>query len=176
LLFLKFRFFLAELLFYQLLQILLLESMKKEFFISCTQILKNEKIAFDPKVIANIIQRIFPDMRKTLNELQKYAQQDALNDMGLIKDLSSDEEEFYMLLKDKKIIDIKKYVSGVGDAQSFYSQLHDTYFKYVEPKDIPEFIILLSKYSYELNFVADSRINLMAFAVEVAMNCSVKNE
>ncbi len=153
-----------------------LEEMKIIFFKICCDILKTEKIEFNKKVVANLIQKLFPDMRKSLNELQKFAQQDALNDISLINDMSINESEFYKLLKDRKLADLRKYISGIGDAQSFYSKLHDTYFKFIEPKDLPEFIILLNKYCYEANFVADTRINLMAFCVEVAASCSVKDD
>ena len=152
-----------------------IEGIKKDFFFAVTKILEKEKIEYDKKVVANIIQKIFPDMRKCLNELQKFSQQGVLNDISTLENLSVNEAEFYMLLKDRKLVELRKFISNVGDPQSFYSQLHDTYFKFIVSKDIPEFILLLSKYSYESSFVADSRINLMAFAVEVATSCSVKD-
>ena len=43
-----------------------------QFFKRTTQILKNESVEFDPKVVAELITKHFPDWRRVLNELQRY--------------------------------------------------------------------------------------------------------
>jgi replication factor C small subunit len=150
------------------------EVIKKEFFLAVISILEKEEVKYDKKVVANIIQRIFPDLRKCLNELQKFAQQELLVDQDLIKNLQVDESEFYKLLVERKLSDVRNFVSTVSDAQTFYSKLYDSCFRYIDPKDLPEFILLLGKYTYELNFVSDERINLMAFSTEVIANCNLR--
>jgi DNA polymerase III delta prime subunit len=148
-----------------------LDKMKKEFFISVNNILKTEKVEYNKKVIANIVQRIFPDMRKCLNELQKYASQDSLTDINIVKDLSANDTEYFEILKNKNFTNMRKYIMGMNsDPQNFYAQLFDSCVKHIDPEYLPEFIILLNKYCVESTMVADPRINLMAFSTEVMMN------
>lgn len=153
-----------------------LNQMKKDFFKSINVILKEEKIEYDRKIVANIVQRIFPDMRKCLNELQKYAQQGSLNDISIIKDLSANDSEFFEILKSKNFTNMRKFIMSLNsDPQHFYSQIFETCTNYIEPDYLPEFIILLNKYCVESTMVADPRINLMAFSTEVMMNGGFKD-
>jgi DNA polymerase III delta prime subunit len=153
-----------------------LESMKKDFFKSVVNILGKEKVQFSKKVVAHIVQKLFPDMRKTLNELQKYATQGALEDESIVADLSADNTEFYAILKSKNWADMRKFVMSLNsDPQGFYSGLMINCIKYLEPDSLPEFAILLNKYSVESTMVADSRVNLIAFCTEAMMFAGVKD-
>ncbi len=153
-----------------------LETMMKDFYKSVCKILTSEQVNYDKKVVAHIIKRIFPDMRKCLNELQKFSQQDVLCDMGIIKDVTANDDEFFNILKTRNYNKMRGYVASLNsDPQNFYSQLYDSCVKYVKPDDLPEFILFLSKYSVESTMVADPRINLMAFCTDVMMNVEIKD-
>lgn len=149
--------------------------LKKEFFIRALEILKIENVEFDQKVVAHIIHRIFPDMRKCLNELQKYAQQGVLTDLDLVRNLSADDVAYFGIMKTKNFTAMRKYVANLGsDPQHFYSQLYESCFKFIEPNDLPDFILLLNKYAVESTMVIDPQINVMAFSTEAMINCKVK--
>ena len=57
------------------------------FFNSVIDILTKEKIEFDKKVVARVVEKHFPDFRRTLNELQKYSQTGFI-DEGIFVDVS----------------------------------------------------------------------------------------
>ncbi len=146
--------------------------MKKDFFKSCINILKKENVKFKPDVVAHIVNNMFPDMRSILNELQKLSQQDSLCDINIVKNISTDSNSFFNILRSHNFKELQKYVAQLpGDPQGFYSNLYDVIIKYVEPNSLPDFIILLGKYSYESGFVVDSRVNITAFAAEAMLSC-----
>jgi DNA polymerase III delta prime subunit len=151
--------------------------LKKEFFKSCIRILKTEKVQYSDKVVAQIVKNIFPDMRKILNELQKLASQECLDSMDTVASIGSDVESYFKIIKQCKFKDLLKYIAQLpGDPQGFYSQLYESALKYVEGDSVPDFVVLLGKYSYESSFVVDSRINLTAFSTEVMKNCKMKED
>jgi len=150
--------------------------LQQAFFKRCLEILKEEKVEYSNKVVAHIIKNIFPDMRKVLNELQKLSQQDALNDMDTVNNILTDVVSYYNILKKRNYKDLLTYIAQSGnDPSGFYSSLFESAVKYVEGDSLPDFIILLGKYSYEAAFVSDSRINMTAFSTESMLNCAFKN-
>ena len=150
--------------------------LKKEFFKRCITIIKTEKIKYSDKVVAKIVNNIFPDMRKILNELQKLSQQELLDSEESINQFNVDTSEFYKIIRERNFKELLNYVGHLSaDPQSFYSKLYDTAAKYVEPKSVPDFIVLLGKYSFESASIVDSRINVTAFGVEIMSNCSMKD-
>lgn len=151
-----------------------IQQLKKSFFKRCLDILKNENVDYNDKVVAHVLNNLFPDMRRTLNELQKFSVDGTINDMSTIKTLSIDTDAFYSIIKSKRFNDLSKYVSQLsGDSQSFFSSLYDTYKSFITPETCPDFIILLKENTYKSAFIVDSRITIMSFAVEVMRQCDV---
>ncbi len=151
--------------------------LKKEFFKKCIEILKKEKVKYSDKIVAQIVNNIFPDMRKILNELQKLSQQDQLDNFDAINNIITDVDDYYKIIKSRKYKDLLKYIAQLpGDPQGFYANLYDSALKYITSESVPDFIILLGKYSYESAFVVDSRINIASFSTEVMTNCKIKEE
>lgn len=151
--------------------------LKKEFFKSCIKILKSEKVEYSDKVVAQIVKNVFPDMRKILNELQKLAQQEMLNNLDTVNNILTDVDSYFKIIRNLKFKELLKYIAQLpGDPQGFYSQLFEHSLKYVEAESIPDFVVLLGKYSYESSFVVDSRINIAAFSTEVMRSCKIKEE
>jgi DNA polymerase III delta prime subunit len=153
-----------------------MKAMKKEFYKSVLAILKKEDIKHDTKVVAHVVNNVFPDMRKILNELQKFAQQDALENMEVINSIIANVDEYFKLIREKDFNKTRKYIAQVGvNAQLFYSQIYNVFMKYVKPDCVPDAIILLGKYSYEAAFVVDQQINLMAFSTELMAGCEIRD-
>jgi DNA polymerase III delta prime subunit len=153
------------------------KQLQKEFFMSCIKILKQEGVKYSDKVVAQIVKNIFPDMRKILNELQKLSQQEMLDNMETVSSIGSDVDAYFKIIRQCKFKDLLKYIAQLpGDPQGFYSQLYESALKYVDADSVPDFVVLLGKYSYESAFVVDSRINLTAFSTEVMKNCQMKED
>ena len=153
-----------------------MSQLKKEFFKSCLFILKTEKVNYNDKVVAKIVNNLFPDMRKILNELQKLSQQEALENLDSVSQMNVDATAYFKIIREKKYNDLMKYVAQISaDPQIFYSQLYDVCLKFVDAESLPDFIVLLGKYQFEAASVVDTRINIAAFSTEIMSNCSIKD-
>ena len=59
------------------------QELAASFFNRCQDILKREEVTYAPRVVAEVIQKYFPDFRRTLNELQRYASTGSI-DTGIL--------------------------------------------------------------------------------------------
>ena len=59
------------------------QTLAGQFFERCRDILTREKVRFNDKVVATVIQKYFPDFRRTLNELQRYSSTGSI-DTGIL--------------------------------------------------------------------------------------------
>ena len=125
--------------------------------------------SFDKKVVSEVVTKYFPDFRRCLNELQKYSSNGSI-DSGILINLG--EESFNSLvltLKNKKWLDMRKWLSNNVDMDStqFYRMFYDNIVEKLNTKSIPEMIHLLGQYQFYSSQVADQEINNAAFLTEV---------
>ena len=140
-----------------------------QFFKRVLQILDNEKVEYDKKVVSEVVTKHFPDFRRCLSELQKYSANGKI-DSGIL--VNMDEVSFKSLvgfLKAKKWMDMRKWVSNNPDIDSaqFFRMFYDSALTLVKPKSLPELILLLSQYQVYASQVADQEINNVAFLTEM---------
>jgi len=147
-----------------------------QFFKRVMSILKNENIEADPQVVAKIIEKYFPDFRRVLNELQKYAAVGTIDEGILSSKKTESLDEVFSLLKDKKFTEMRKWVADNSDqdANELFRKFYDESLDRIELKSIPGFVIELADYQYKHAFVADPEINLMAFLTSIMVECSFK--
>ena len=146
------------------------------FFKRATQILKQEQIEFDPKVVAELITKHFPDYRRILNELQRYSVSGKI-DSGILLNMSEESfKDLVKLLKDKNFTEVRKWVAKQTDADttSLFRELYDTASANMDPNSIPQLVLTLADYQYKAAFVADHELNIMAALTEVMANCKFK--
>lgn len=144
-----------------------------QFFTRLKNILQSENIEYEDKVLAELVQKYFPDYRRTLNELQRYTSTGEL-DIGSISASSQKNiEELMGYLKEKDFKEVKKWtVQNVdNDVSKLYRQIYDELFRTLVPSSLPSAIILLADYQYKNSFVADAEINLLACLVEIMSEC-----
>ena len=147
-----------------------------EFLKRLGNILDEQKIPYDNKVLAELIQRYYPDFRKTINELQRYSVNGKIDSGIFYNQKESDLKTLYKSLKGKEFDNMRKWVvnnSSVQPADLFrtiYSSLKD----YLQPTSIPQAILLLAGYQYKSAFVADQEINMVACLTEIMATCKFK--
>lgn len=147
-----------------------------DFFGRVKNILDTEGVKYDEKVLAEVIQRHFPDWRRVLNELQRYSV-NGIIDTGLLANSSQNAfNTLLALLKDKKFSDMRKWVAQNldSDPTSIMRQLYDHASEKIEPKSIPQLVLLTGEYQYKAAFVADQEINLVAFLTQVMAEIEFK--
>ena len=150
------------------------QEMAMGFFSRVKSILDTEGITFDKNVLAQIVQKHFPDYRRTLNELQRYSKNGAIDASiaGQISDVRKI-EDLAKALKSKDFSTMRKWVVANSDVDParIYRNIYDAMATYVKPDTIPQAIVTLSKYQYQAAFVADQEINLVACLTELMVDC-----
>ena len=63
------------------------KQLAEQFFQRVMDILSKENIKYEPKAVAEVINKFFPDWRKVLNELQRYSASGKI-DAGILLDIS----------------------------------------------------------------------------------------
>ena len=151
------------------------QEMASLFFKRATRILKKENIEFDPKDVAALIKKHFPDYRRILNELQRYSVAGKI-DSGIFVNVSADSyKELIKGLKEKDFTTVRKWVASAdADASSLFRHLYDNALNVLDPSSIPQLIIIIGDYQYKSAFVADQEINTMSAMVEIMSSCKFK--
>jgi len=137
------------------------------------KILQAENIPFERNVIAEVIQKYFPDWRRIINEIQKYSISGHI-DSGILQNLTEVSiSKLIPLIKAKNYPEMRNwmYNNTDVDAEQFFRAFYDYASEYFKPESIPLLVVLINKYQYQHHFVADPEINLMSFLVEVMVEC-----
>ena len=146
------------------------------FFGRVKEILEQENVDYEPKVVAQVIQKYFPDFRRTLNELQRYASSGKI-DVGILG--ASNDIQISTLvgyLKNKEFTAMKKWVNQNmdNDPIDIMRKIYDNLYTYLDGKTIPEAVLIIADYQYKSAFVVDQEINMVAFLTEIMMRCTFK--
>ena len=149
------------------------QKMAGQFFKRVVTILTENKIEFDRAAVIDLIKRFFPDFRRCLNELQRYAV-GGIIDAGIFKSLNSITDGIEML-RSKEFSKLQSWVVEQDvSAEDFIFSLYKDIKKVVKPEFIPAAIVLLGKYQFQSAFVADKQLNLMAMFSEMMMELEMK--
>lgn len=149
------------------------QKMAAQFFKRVTTILEEEKVSADPKVVASLITKHFPDFRRVLNELQRYGASGTI-DAGILKQVEDTSIKSLMgNLKNKEFSEMRKWVALNidNDPVQLFRTIYDGAYDYVKKGSIPQLVLHIADYQYKSAFVADQEINMVAFLTEVMMNC-----
>ena len=146
------------------------------FFRRLQQILDTEGVEYDEKVLAEIINKHFPDWRRVLNECQRYSVSGKI-DSGILASFSDvSVNELIKSLKDKNFTEVRKWVVGNldNDASHLLRRVYDSAYDCLTPATIPAAVLIIAKYQYQCAFVADQEINLLAALTEIMCECEFK--
>ncbi len=141
-----------------------------------SNILKEENIEFDKKVLAELIQKYYPDFRRTINELQRYSVRGKI-DSGILFSLTeANSKELINQLKSKDFNGMRKWVVSNLDKEpaSLFRSLYDQLYESLEKNSIPQAILIIAGYQYKSSFVADQEINMVACLTEIMAGCKFK--
>ena len=146
------------------------------FFKRLQQILELEKIQYDAKVLAEIINKHFPDWRRVLNECQRYSVSGKI-DTGILAHFSDVKvNDLIKNLKEKNFAEVRKWcVNNLdNDPSVLLRRIYDNLYTSLVPSSIPAAVLILAKYQYQIAFVADQEINMLACLTEIMVECEFK--
>lgn len=152
--------------------------MAAQFFKRVENILAQEGVTYDKQVVAAVITKHFPDNRRILNELQRYASNsDKTIDSGILSAVGNLKlSDLTKALKERDFATARKWVTNNldSDASAIIRTVYDNLYEFLKPESIPQAVLILSKYQYQAAFVADPEINLVACLTEFMVECEFK--
>ena len=147
--------------------------MAMEFFKRVKAILDQEEVQYDPKVVAKVIEKHFPDFRRVLTELQSYAASGKI-DEGIFVNIAQESiDDLFRCLKAKQFTDMRTWVAKNSDQDmnEMFRRIYDMMGRKVTLQSQAGFIVTLADYMYKSGLVADQEINMVAFLTEVMIEC-----
>jgi len=147
-----------------------------QFFARINHILDKENIKSDKKVVAELISKHFPDWRRVLNECQRYSVGGEI-DSGILASFSDVSiNDLTKNLKEKNFSEVRKWVNTNldNDTTLLFRRIYDSLYETLVSSSIPAAVLILAKYQYQVAFVADQEINLLACLTEIMVECEFK--
>jgi len=147
-----------------------------KFFNRVRTILEEEGVQYNPKLVAEVIQKHFPDWRRVLNELQRYSAGGSIESGILSLDVNVNTTELVKYLSEKNFKEVRKWVVNNldNDPTVLLRRVYDACYENMMPQSIPAAVLVISKYQYQSTFVADQEINLLAALTEIMAECQFK--
>lgn len=148
-----------------------------KFFNRAIDILKKENVEHVPKAVAVVIEKHFPDFRRTLNELQRYSATGSI-DTGILSNF--EEDNFKALvdyMKKKDFTNVRKWVAENTDIDPvvLFRRLYDNASMLLaDNANVAQMVMILANYQHKAAFVADQEINTTACMAEIMVNMEWK--
>ena len=146
------------------------------FFKRIQEILAAEAVEYDNKVLVELINKHFPDWRRVLNECQRYSSGGKI-DSGILATFSDVKvNDLVKKLKEKDFPEVRKWVVNNldNDTSVLLRRIYDACYDSMVPNSIPAAVLTLAKYQYQMAFVADQEINMLACLTEIMVECEFK--
>ena len=146
------------------------------FFKRLQGILDQERIEYEDKVLAELVSKHFPDFRRVLNECQRYSTGGKI-DSGILASFSDiSVNDLLKNLKEKNFTEVRKWVVSNldNDSSIILRRVYDALYDVLVPSTIPSAVLIIAKYQYQIAFVADQEINLLAALTEIMCEVEFK--
>ena len=137
-------------------------------------ILNTETVDYSQRVLAELLNKYFPDYRRVLNELQRYSVGGSI-DEGILSNFQElNAKALITSLREKDWKKMRQWIANNVDTdpQHIFRQIYDILLP--EVKGIPHLVLLIADYQYKAAFVADQEINLTACLTEIMANVEFK--
>jgi DNA polymerase III delta prime subunit len=146
------------------------------FFKRLQNILDEESVEYDQKVLAELVSKHFPDFRRVLNECQRYSAGGKIDAAILASFSDIAVNELIKHLKDKNFTEVRKWVVSNldNDSSVILRRVYDSCYDNLSSVSIPAAVLIIAKYQYQIAFVADQEINLLAALTEIMCECEFK--
>ena len=150
--------------------------LQAEFFKRLLSIVDAERIESDKNVLIQLINKHFPDWRRILNECQRYSVGGQIDAWILAHFSDVKVNDLIKNLKTKNFPEVRKWcVNNLdNDPAVLLRRIYDVLYDSLVPSSIPPAVLTLAKYQYQIAFVADQEINLLACLTEIMVECEFK--
>lgn len=152
------------------------DKLQAKFFMRIKKILDENSVEYDDKLLIKIVKRYYPDWRRLINELQRYSASGKLESSILAEISDIDLDTLIKSLKTKEFMTVRKWVVDNidNDPSLMFRKIYDKCYDYMKGPSIPEMVLIIAKYSRDIQIVPDQEINLLACLTEIMMSCEFK--
>jgi DNA polymerase III delta prime subunit len=139
----------------------------EQFMARAEYILRQENVDYDKQTVVNLIMKHAPDWRRILNELQRQSM------VGIVATGSTNHtgsfDSLFTYLKDKDFKKMRQWVTNNidTDASAIFRGIYDQMYDRLNPRSIPQLVLILADYQYKQAFVADHELNVVACMTEI---------
>ena len=147
-----------------------------QFFKRIQDILKLEGVEYENKVLVELINKHFPDWRRVLNECQRHSVGGKIDSSILASFSEVNINDLIKNLREKKFPEVRKWcVNNLdNDPSVLLRRVYEALFDTLEGASIAAAVLIIAKYQYQIAFVADQEINLLACMTEIMVECEFK--
>ena len=148
----------------------------KKMFSRVMEILDENDITYDKKAVGAVVKQFFPDFRRTLNEIQRYASTGNIDSGILAVSGSTDITDLVKYLSEKDFKEMRKWVATTPNLEmsNLCRKLYDTCYDFMSPGSIPQLVLILADYQFKSAFVADKEINIAAMMTQIMIDCEFR--
>lgn len=144
----------------------------KQFYDRITHILEEENIKCDDdKVITKFLIKYFPDFRRTLNVLQRYASSGFIDSSILAQATDIKLTSLYTHLKERNFKEVRKWVIDNldNDPNIILRKFYDGLESVMVNHSIPQAILII--HDHMSKNVVDNEVNLIACFIKIMIEC-----
>ena len=137
-------------------------------------ILTNEGVEYNQRVLAELLNKHFPDYRRVINELQRYSVGGNI-DEGILSNFQEvNAKALIEGLREKDWRKMRHWVANNVDTdpQAIFRQIYDILLP--EVKSPARLVLDIADYQYKAAFVADQEINLTACLTQIMVDSEFK--
>ncbi len=137
-------------------------------------ILDTEGVEYSQRVLAELLNKHFPDYRRVLNELQRYSVGGVI-DEGILSNFQEvNAKALVESLREKDWRKMRQWVANNVDTdpQAIFRQIYDILLP--EVKSPARLVLDIADYQYKAAFVADQEINLTACLTQIMVDSEFK--
>ena len=151
-------------------------ALQGQFFARLKEILEEQGVEYQDKVLAKVVKRYYPDWRRLINECQRFAASGSI-DSAILADVADiNLDSLVRSLKNKEFTIVRKWVVDNinNDPTTVMRKLYDVLYDNLKGASVPEAVLIIAKYSRDIHIVPDQEINLLACLTEIMMSCEFK--
>lgn len=144
------------------------EDVMAKVFKRCLFILDQEEVEYDKKAVALFVQKMAPDIRKTINRLAMFAKMHGKIDNRIMSfmDTETKIEKLIEVIKSKKFNSMIPMMSTIP-ADEFFLLFYEKANEMLKDECKPQVILTLGEYNKYHGLVADAALNLAACCTEI---------
>lgn len=140
-------------------------------------ILESEKIQFNKTVVGTFFKEYYPDVRRCINELQRYSASGVIDEGIFINAEHDNYKKLVESLKNRSFSEVREWVGMNQEIapEKIFRWFFDNGNKFMKPESVPQMILTTADYQYKAAFVVDQQINLTAYLTELMAQCEFED-